>query len=127
MGNMTATIVWNLITSYVKGDAWYGDSFMEASNPWSGSYSIKGPLWIVAHTTQVYPRNTPHSHSVCTTRMELPPKRNRKRFSPRRRFLCNSLTPQWHRLLHRHRNHENRYIPLPIITLNPYRTLPMYS
>jgi hypothetical protein len=53
MGNMTATIVWNLITSYVEGDAWYGSSLMEASNPWTGSYSVEGPIWIAAHTTQV--------------------------------------------------------------------------
>lgn len=52
-GNMTATIMWNLLTAYVEGDAWYGDSLFEASNPWSGSYDLRGPLWVTAHTTQV--------------------------------------------------------------------------
>lgn len=51
-GNMTATIIWNLITSYYEGLFWWGDSFMDASKPWSGFYDVKGAIWVAAHTTQ---------------------------------------------------------------------------
>ena len=57
-GLMTATVAWNLITSYYSwtglGDAKTntGDGLMTANTPWSGSYSIDPPLFSAAHTTQ---------------------------------------------------------------------------
>ena len=51
-GNMTALIVWNLISSYYDHLFWYGDSFMGAAYPHSGHYDITSPLWSAAHTTQ---------------------------------------------------------------------------
>ena len=51
-GNYTSTIVWNLITSYYNYLHWYGDSFMIASQPWSGNYQVNIPIWISAHTMQ---------------------------------------------------------------------------
>lgn len=37
-GNMTATINWNLITSYMKGTNWYRAGIFNAFNPQSGMY-----------------------------------------------------------------------------------------
>jgi len=51
-GNMTASIMWNLVSSYYERLFFYGDSFMDASEPWSGNYTIKDPIWAAAHTTQ---------------------------------------------------------------------------
>ena len=51
-GNMTASIMWNLVSSYYERLFFYGDSFMDASAPWSGNYTIKDPVWAAAHTTQ---------------------------------------------------------------------------
>jgi len=51
-GNMTASIMWNLVSSYYERLFFYGDSFMDASEPWSGNYTIRDPVWAAAHTTQ---------------------------------------------------------------------------
>lgn len=52
VGEMTATIIWNLVSSYLEGTHWYGDSLMDAAQPWSGHYEVKSPIWTSAHTTQ---------------------------------------------------------------------------
>lgn len=60
-GNMTASINWNLIASYMKGTNWYRAGLMSAMQPWNGAYgSLRkdnswtvGPMvWATAHTTQ---------------------------------------------------------------------------
>ncbi|CUI14711.1 glycoside hydrolase, putative [Bodo saltans] len=60
-GNMTASIIWNLIASYMKGTNWYRAGLMSAMQPWVGSYGTwhangewtVGPMiWASAHTTQ---------------------------------------------------------------------------
>lgn len=66
-GDMTLTIVWNLIASYQKGTKWYRAGMMTALKPWgNGTYGTlragataetdtfsAGPmLWVAAHTTQ---------------------------------------------------------------------------
>eukprot|EP00045_Choanoeca_perplexa_P015139 m.184168 g.184168 ORF g.184168 m.184168 type:complete len:838 (-) comp16901_c0_seq12:1061-3574(-) len=52
VGNYTSTIMWNLVSSYYNRLKWYGDSLMNAAEPWSGHYEIKSPIWASAHTTQ---------------------------------------------------------------------------
>ena len=63
-GNMTASIIWNLIYSwysilpysipnYPPGSVGgSGHSLMYAPEPWTGHYSIQPPIYVVAHTTQ---------------------------------------------------------------------------
>jgi len=51
-GNMTASISWNLIASYMKGTNWYEASLMVALQPWSGTYTVSPLIWVTAHTTQ---------------------------------------------------------------------------
>lgn len=52
-GLMTATINWNLVSSYYKYQAWSDDGFsMTARSPWTGHYELQPPLWMAAHTTQ---------------------------------------------------------------------------
>eukprot|EP00035_Acanthoeca_spectabilis_P033897 m.25971 g.25971 ORF g.25971 m.25971 type:complete len:1077 (+) comp6262_c0_seq1:117-3347(+) len=52
VGNMTATIMWNLITSFYTTLPYYGASLMNAGEPWSGHYEVKTPIWATAHHTQ---------------------------------------------------------------------------
>eukprot|EP01116_Phalansterium_solitarium_P024319 TRINITY_DN8883_c0_g1_i1.p1 TRINITY_DN8883_c0_g1~~TRINITY_DN8883_c0_g1_i1.p1 ORF type:complete len:826 (+),score=339.12 TRINITY_DN8883_c0_g1_i1:203-2680(+) len=52
LGNMTATINWNLIASYMKGTNWYRAGLMTALQPWAGSYTVSPTIWVSAHTTQ---------------------------------------------------------------------------
>ena len=61
LGNMTASINWNLVAAYTKGTQWYRAGLMNALNPWSGAYGSQradgtftaGPmLWATSHTTQ---------------------------------------------------------------------------
>jgi galactosylceramidase len=61
LGNMTATINWNLVSAYMKGTNWYRAGLMNALNPWSGAFGSStadgsftaGPMiWAAAHTTQ---------------------------------------------------------------------------
>ena len=55
---MTATVAWNLITSYYSWTGLAdpktnsGDGLMTANSPWSGHYTIDPPLFAAAHTTQ---------------------------------------------------------------------------
>ncbi|XP_002122521.2 galactocerebrosidase [Ciona intestinalis] len=51
-GNMTATIAWNLITSYYNDLPYKRCSLMTANQPWSGNYVLDDPLWVTSHTTQ---------------------------------------------------------------------------
>jgi galactosylceramidase len=61
LGNMTATINWNLVTAYMKGTQWYRAGLFNAMKPWTGNYGSQrhdgsftvGPMvWAAAHTTQ---------------------------------------------------------------------------
>jgi galactosylceramidase len=52
IGNITATIMWNLVTSFYTSLPYYGASLMDASEPWSGHYEVKSPIWASAHHTQ---------------------------------------------------------------------------
>eukprot|EP01079_Euglenida_sp_SAG-EU17-18_P000934 gene934-2582_t len=52
VGNMTATIMWNLLTSFYTTLPYFGASLMDAPEPWSGSYTVKTPIWATAHHTQ---------------------------------------------------------------------------
>ena len=54
-GQMTATVAWNLISSYYPWLAWANDGLMTARTPWSGSYSIDPPIYAAAHTAQFAP------------------------------------------------------------------------
>ena len=60
-GQITSTIVWNLISAYVKGTNWYRAGMLNAMHPWAasfgtfnfdGSWSTGPMLWAAAHTTQ---------------------------------------------------------------------------
>lgn len=52
IGNITATIMWNLVTSFYPTLPYYGASLMDAAEPWSGHYTTKSPVWATAHHTQ---------------------------------------------------------------------------
>ena len=49
---ITATDIWNLVTSYYDILDYSNAGLMRAKTPWSGHYEITSPLWVVAHTTQ---------------------------------------------------------------------------
>ena len=51
-GRLTSTNLWALITATpdILGLPYAG--LMVADSPWSGHYTVKSPLWVVAHTTQ---------------------------------------------------------------------------
>ena len=50
-GNISATISWNLISSYYTYLAWSSSGMMTAHTPWSGHFSIDPPIFALAHTT----------------------------------------------------------------------------
>ena len=54
-GQTTATIAWNLISSYYAWLAWANDGLMTARTPWSGAYSIDPPIYSAAHTAHFAP------------------------------------------------------------------------
>ena len=49
---MTCTIVWTLIGSYYSGFPFFSSGLMDAAQPWTGSYNLRSPIWMAAHTTQ---------------------------------------------------------------------------
>lgn len=51
-GNLTASINWNLISSYMKGTNWWRAGLMTAFQPWGGAYGSLAMIWASAHTTQ---------------------------------------------------------------------------
>ena len=52
IGNLTATIAWNLIAAYYDELPYSGDGLMHAAQPWSGHYEVDQVIWATAHTTQ---------------------------------------------------------------------------
>src|SRR5207244_3068904 len=54
---MTAMINWNAVTSWYRTLPDWGDSLMQADQPWSGWYHLGKSIWVTAQTTQfVQPR-----------------------------------------------------------------------
>ena len=51
-GTITATEIWNPITSYYDILAAPNSGLMYANTPWSGHYDVQGAIWATAHTTQ---------------------------------------------------------------------------
>ena len=51
-GRMTATVVWNLVTSYYDNTIFPNSGLLRAAEPWSGHYDVTSPVWVTAHTTQ---------------------------------------------------------------------------
>ena len=51
-GNMSATIMWNLLSAYYGWLQWSNDGLMLARTPWSGAYTVRPPIWAMAHTEQ---------------------------------------------------------------------------
>lgn len=51
-GRMTSTNLWALVTAAPDSLGLAYAGLMVADSPWSGHYTVKSPLWIVAHTTQ---------------------------------------------------------------------------
>src|SRR5439155_21339997 len=49
---ITAMLHWNAVTSWYRTLPDWGDSLMQADEPWSGFFHIGKQLWVVAHTTQ---------------------------------------------------------------------------
>jgi galactosylceramidase len=50
-GNMSATIMWNLVSSYYDFLPLPNCGLLRASSPWSGHYDVDPPVFAVAHTT----------------------------------------------------------------------------
>lgn len=50
--NITSSIMWNLVGSYMHGTDWYASSLMTAAQPWSGHFNLPPVLWATAHVTQ---------------------------------------------------------------------------
>ena len=43
LGNMTASIMWNLLGSYYPGTSWFASSLFTAIEPWTGHYTDMVP------------------------------------------------------------------------------------
>eukprot|EP01079_Euglenida_sp_SAG-EU17-18_P004180 gene4180-103_t len=50
-GNITATINWNLVSSYYPSLPWADAGLFTAREPWSGHYELQPPVYATAHTT----------------------------------------------------------------------------
>ena len=51
-GRLTSTNLWALVTAAPDALGLPYAGLLVADSPWSGHYTLKSPLWIVAHTTQ---------------------------------------------------------------------------
>jgi galactosylceramidase len=51
-GNITATIVWNLIMARYPQLRWDYTGLIAATDPFGGHYDVLPPVWAAAHTTQ---------------------------------------------------------------------------
>eukprot|EP00966_Prymnesium_polylepis_P018539 426737-Prymnesium_polylepis.1 len=51
-GNMSATVMWNMLSAYYDWLQWANDGLMMARTPWSGAYEVRPPIWALAHTAQ---------------------------------------------------------------------------
>ena len=51
-GNLTATIVWNLVMARYPEMRWDYTGLVEATDPFGGHYTVLPPVWAAAHTTQ---------------------------------------------------------------------------
>ena len=49
---LTSSIMWNILSSFYEALLYSGYSIMTANQPWSGHYTVNGPVWTTAHTTQ---------------------------------------------------------------------------
>lgn len=50
--NLTSTVSWSLIWAEYDNQICAGAGLMLANEPWSGSYNVTAPIWMLAHTTQ---------------------------------------------------------------------------
>eukprot|EP01052_Picozoa_sp_SAG31_P035192 SAG31_NODE_4214_length_3460_cov_2.941386_3_plen_433_part_00 len=51
-GNITATIVWNLVMARYPMMRWDYTGLVAATDPFGGHYDVLPPVWAIAHTTQ---------------------------------------------------------------------------
>jgi len=51
-GNITATIVWNLVMARYPQLRWDYTGLIAATDPFNGHYDVLPPVWAAAHTTQ---------------------------------------------------------------------------
>ncbi|HEY0449396.1 hypothetical protein [Actinophytocola sp.] len=51
-GHVTATQVWNAVSSYYDNQILPNSGLLRAAEPWSGHYEVTSPVWVTAHTTQ---------------------------------------------------------------------------
>ena len=56
--NMTSTVAWSAVWGVYDGLICANNSLMYAPQPWSASYTVNGPIWATAHTTQVRVRRS---------------------------------------------------------------------
>jgi hypothetical protein len=49
---ITAMIDWNAVASWYQSLPDWGESLMQADQPWSGWYHVGKSIWVTAHTTQ---------------------------------------------------------------------------